>query len=107
MKQHADCFFPHVIVDADGRIAAAGTLFLENKFIRSCGRVGHIEDIVVSSQHRGKNLGRFLLQKLVELARSKGAYKIILDCEAEKVQFYEKCGFVEKGRQMALYFNEQ
>ena len=104
MKKGADSFFPHVIVDAQGQIAAAGTLFIERKFIRNCGRVGHVEDIVVSSRHRGKNLGRFLLQQLIELAQREGCYKIILDCEAEKVQFYEKCGFTEKGRQMALYF---
>jgi glucosamine-phosphate N-acetyltransferase len=104
MKQRPDSFFPHVIVDAEGQIAAAGTLFIERKFIHKCGRVAHVEDIVVSSRHRGKSLGRVLLQKLVELARQEECYKIILNCEVEKVQFYEKCGFTEKGRQMAMYF---
>ncbi len=106
MKEREDSFFPHVIVDSEDQIAAAGTLFIERKFIHNCGRVGHVEDIVVSSRHRGKNLGRFLLQRLIELAQREGCYKIILDCQPEMVQFYEKCGFTEKGRQMALYFKE-
>lgn len=106
MKQRGDCFFPHVLVDAEGRIAAAGTLFIERKFIRNCGSVGHVEDIVVCGKYRGRNFGRLLLQKLIDLARDKECYKIILDCEAGKVQFYEKCGFAEKGRQMALYFDK-
>ena len=104
MKTHGDCFFPQVITDSEGKIVAAGTLFIERKFIRNCGAVGHVEDIVVDSAQRGKNLGRLLIQALTNVAKSHGCYKIILDCEPEKVQFYEKCGFTEKGRQMALYF---
>jgi glucosamine-phosphate N-acetyltransferase len=48
-------------------------------------------------------LGKILLQALKELAIELGCYKVILDCEEGKVQFYEKCGFKEKGRQMAFY----
>jgi glucosamine-phosphate N-acetyltransferase len=41
-----------------GRIVASGSLLVERKFIRQCGLVGHIEDIVVHDSQRGKNLGR-------------------------------------------------
>ena len=37
---------------------AAGTAFLERKFIRSCGVVAHIEDVVVDSSCRGLRLGQ-------------------------------------------------
>ncbi|CAI5468634.1 unnamed protein product [Closterium sp. Yama58-4] len=39
------------------RVVATGTLLTEFKFLRSCGKVGHIEDIVVHSSMRGKHLG--------------------------------------------------
>lgn len=103
MKIHQDSYHPHVITNEAGKVIAAGTLFIEKKFIRNCGTCGHIEDIVVDSSQRGKNLGKILLKALKELAEQLGCYKIILDCEEGKVQFYEKCGFKEKGRQMAFY----
>ena len=46
-----------VITSAD-KIVASGTLLIEPKFIRQCGLVGHIEDIVVSPDARGKSLGK-------------------------------------------------
>ncbi len=39
------------------KLLASGTIMMEHKFIRNCGIVGHIEDIVVSKDARGKNLG--------------------------------------------------
>lgn len=103
MTDRPDTYFPYVITNETDRIVAAGTLLVEHKFIRACGSVGHVEDIVVDSQQRGKNLGRVLLETLRDLAIERGCYKVILDCEEAKVQFYEKCGFDAKGRQMALY----
>ena len=103
MKGRPDSYYPHVITDETGRVIAAGTLLVEKKFIRNCGVCGHIEDIVVDCSQRGKNLGKILLQSLKEFAEQLGCYKVILDCEEGKVQFYEKCGFKEKGRQMAHY----
>lgn len=103
MKDRPDSYNPHVITNEAGRVIAAGTLLIEKKFIRNCGSCGHIEDIVVDSSQRGKNLGKILLKSLMELAEELGCYKVILDCEEGKVQFYEKCGLKEKGRQMAFY----
>lgn len=42
---------------AAGRIACAATLIIEDKFIHGCGRVGHVEDVVVDKNYRGLNLG--------------------------------------------------
>ena len=39
-------------------MVAAGTLLTELKFIRGCGRVGHIEDVVVDASCRGLKLGQ-------------------------------------------------
>lgn len=103
MAARNDSYYPHVITDESGKIVAAGTLLIEWKFIRNLGKCGHIEDIVVDCQQRGKNLGKVLLMKLKNLAIELGCYKVILDCEEQKVQFYEKCGFTEKGRQMTFY----
>jgi glucosamine-phosphate N-acetyltransferase len=95
-----------VIEDADsGRIVATGSVFLEKKFLRACGKVGHVEDVVVHSSVRGKHLGQKIVRFLTDYAKLAGCYKVILDCSVENKGFYQKCGFDEKNVQMALYFH--
>ena len=37
-----------VVEDEGGQLVACGSIFIELKFTHACGKVGHIEDIVVS-----------------------------------------------------------
>lgn len=90
--------------EVSGKIIATGSVFIEKKFLRNCGKVGHIEDVVVDSSARGKQLGKKIVQFLTEHARSAGCYKVILDCSVENKPFYEKCGFQQKSVQMSMYF---
>lgn len=87
-----------------GKIAATGTVFIEKKFIRNCGKVGHIEDVLVDSSIRGMHLGKKIVGFLTDHAHSMGCYKVILDCSAENKPFYEKCGYKQKELQMVKYF---
>ncbi|KAL6988413.1 Glucosamine-phosphate N-acetyltransferase-like protein [Sarracenia purpurea var. burkii] len=90
--------------DWSGKIVATGSMFIEKKFIRNCGKVGHIEDVVVDSSTRGMQLGKKIIEFLTNHARSSGCYKVILDCSTENRVFYEKCGFKQKEIQMVKYF---
>ena len=92
-----------LVRSSDDRVVGAGTLLIEEKFIHGCGRVGHIEEVVVSRDTRGGGLGKMLIDNLLSVAQSSGCYKTILDCDEKNVAFYEKCGMVKKGVQMALY----
>ncbi|KAK9689629.1 hypothetical protein RND81_09G072200 [Saponaria officinalis] len=95
-----------VVEDSNtGRIIATGSVFIEKKFIRNCGKVGHIEDVVVDTSARGLNLGKKVIEFLTAHAQSMGCYKVILDCSAQNRAFYEKCGFSEKEIQMVKYFD--
>jgi len=99
----------HVLVIEDtskGKIIAAATLILELKFIRECSRVGHVEDVVVDKTYRGHNLGFRIVDALNKLAQELGCYKIILDCEDKNITFYEKLGYKEHTKHMALYFDK-
>lgn len=87
-----------------GAIVGSGTLFVESKFIRNYGKVGHIEDIVICHKQRGSGLGKLLLSFLTKESKKQGCYKCILDCSEENVKFYEKCSYVKKGIQMGIYF---
>ncbi|XP_038905264.1 glucosamine 6-phosphate N-acetyltransferase [Benincasa hispida] len=91
--------------DRSGKIIATGSVFIEKKFIRNCGKIGHIEDVVVDSSARGMQLGKKIVEFLTNHARAMGCYKVILDCNVENRGFYEKCGFEHKSIQMAKYFS--
>ena len=60
MKNADNHYFVILIEDLQKKkIVAAGTLMIEYKFIHNCGHIGHIEDIVVDKEERGKNLGKW------------------------------------------------
>ncbi|OWM79089.1 glucosamine 6-phosphate N-acetyltransferase [Punica granatum] len=88
---------------SSGKIVATGSVFIEKKFLRNCGKVGHIEDIVVDSNARGLQIGKKVVVFLTDHARAMGCYKVILDCSTDNRAFYEKCGFKQKEVQMVQY----
>ncbi|KAJ9523892.1 hypothetical protein QJQ45_020094 [Haematococcus lacustris] len=83
-----------------GALVGTATLLLERKFLRHCGKVGHIEDVVVDERCRGARLGLRLITALTEAAQAAGCYKVVLDCSEDNVAFYEKCGLRRKDVQM-------
>jgi glucosamine-phosphate N-acetyltransferase len=85
------------------QIIGSATLLIEPKFIHECGRIGHIEDVVIRNNIHGGGFGKRLIEHLTKRATMANCYKVILDCSNKNVGFYEKCGFIAKGREMALY----
>lgn len=90
-------------IKSTNKIIGCGTILIEHKFIHNLSSVAHIEDIVISNDFRGCGLGKYLLNFLIEIAKSQSCYKVILDCDDKNVLFYEKCGFIKKGNQMTIY----
>jgi len=106
-RKKTGLYYTAVIEDTSKRlIIATPTLLFERKFIHSCGLIGHIEDVVVSRDYRSKNLGIRVMDALKQVGAKTGCYKLILDCSVANTSFYSRLGFVEKERQMALYFPE-
>ncbi len=89
-----------------GKVIGSGTVFVEKKFIHNCANVGHIEDIVVNSEYRGKSLGLRLINVLTQLGKASGCYKVILDCSDKNIPFYEKCGYKKVENEMVIRFDE-
>jgi glucosamine-phosphate N-acetyltransferase len=85
----------HIIVVAliEEKVIGAATLLLEFKFIHNGGIVGHIEDVVVDKNYQGQKIGEKIIRYLLEIAKTKGCYKTILDCVDDVKPFYEKIGF--------------
>lgn len=96
-NKNPEIYVPRVIADENDEVVATGMLFIEQKLIHGCGKVGHIEDIAVAKSQQGKKLGNFLIEQLSTIARITGCYKVILDCSLHNVGFYEKCGYKDLG----------
>eukprot|EP00033_Pygsuia_biforma_P003498 GCRY01003828.1.p1 GENE.GCRY01003828.1~~GCRY01003828.1.p1 ORF type:complete len:202 (+),score=43.80 GCRY01003828.1:119-724(+) len=104
MHKRKDTYFLIAIEEqATCNLVGLGTLFVERKFIHSAAQYGHIEDIVVDKGLRGLSLGKVIIHTLLKLGVYLGCYKVILDCSDENIPFYEKCGLVHCGNEMALY----
>lgn len=90
-----------LVVEHEGVPVGYGAVLIEQK-IRG-GKVGHVEDIVTHPLHRGKGLGRALVEALSEKAFELGCYKVALHCQPHNVAFYENCGFVSGGNSMQRF----
>jgi glucosamine-phosphate N-acetyltransferase len=92
------------VIEFEGKIIASVSLLLEQKIIHECGIVGHLEDVVVDRDYRKYGLGKFIIEKIIKIARERGCYKLIGDCKSELLGFYEKNGFESKCVQISIYF---
>ena len=95
----------YVMTDENSKLVGLGSILIEQKLIHGVSKVGHIEDIVISSKYRGKGCGKQLIDFLVNIGQEEGCYKIILDCKPELENFYKKSGFSYKNIQMSKYFD--
>jgi hypothetical protein len=60
----------------DEKVVATGTVFFEHKFLHGLGVVGHIEDIAVARDQKGKKMGLRILEALTFAASERGCYKV-------------------------------
>lgn len=84
------------------KIIGCATILIEDKIIHDGSKVGHIEDVVVHHNYRKSGIGKLLIDNCVKIAKQRGCYKVILDCDEHNVKFYEKCGFRTHGVCMRL-----
>lgn len=73
------------------KVIAYGSIIIDNKIRGESS--GHIEDIVVDKNVRGKNFGRSLIKELIKIGKNKGCYRITLFCKKSLINFYSKNGF--------------
>jgi len=88
------------VAELDGNIVGSATLLIEQKFIHRGGLVGHIEDVVVKEGFERRQIGRLIIESLLEESRKRGCYKTILDCKDDVKEFYRKIGFNHESNEM-------
>lgn len=75
------------------RVIGTTSLVIDQKYIHSGGRVGHIEDVAVAKDFQRRGIGTELVRYAAEFAGEAGCYKVILHCFAELSPFYQRLGF--------------
>ncbi|XP_012678396.1 glucosamine 6-phosphate N-acetyltransferase [Clupea harengus] len=93
MRKSGDYYIVVVEDTQLGQIVATATLIIEHKFIHGCAKRGRVEEVVVSSTCRGKQLGKLLVSTLTLLSKKLQCYKITLECSSTNVDFYKKFGY--------------
>jgi len=66
--------------------------------------LGHIEDIVVNKSHRGKGIGKAIVQKLIDIGKEKGCYKTVINCKKELLPFYQKTNLKRTGYELSVHY---
>lgn len=74
-------------------VIGSTTLLIEQKFIHSGGKAGHIEDVVTRKGFEGLGIGSALIDHALRFAETAGCYKVVLDCSDTNIRFYQKAGF--------------
>ncbi|CAH1792234.1 unnamed protein product [Owenia fusiformis] len=94
MKACKDTYYILVLEDiCTSQVIGAASLIVEQKFIHSAAMRGRVEDVVVSKDYRGKQLGKLLVQTLTLLAKHVGCYKVTLECSDDNIKFYNNFGY--------------
>jgi predicted GNAT family N-acyltransferase len=97
-KDEFDETADHVTVrDEDGRLLAVGRLHMNN------AREAQIRYMATEEFCRGFGIGRALIGRLEEIARDRGAERIVLNARAHVVGFYQRYGFVVTGPGPTLF----
>jgi glucosamine-phosphate N-acetyltransferase len=87
----------HLVIEEDNKIIAYGAIIIDFKFHRNFRNVGHIEDIVIHKDYRGKGYSKLIINELLKYGESMNCYKIVLNCEDKLKSFYTNFGFIVNG----------
>jgi glucosamine-phosphate N-acetyltransferase len=103
IQQNSDIWI--VVNDNDDELVGTGTILYETKFIHNISLYAHIEDIYVEEKYRKHGIGKLLVEHLVNEAKKRQCYKVILDCNESLESFYAKNRFRKNGSQMVIYLD--
>lgn len=82
-----------VMVDDDQNVLGTASVFLYPTYLYGGAMSGHIEDVAVHPKHRGRGIGRALVEHCLTHCRLHDCYKVVLNCSKDNISFYQKCGF--------------
>ena len=110
-KDYINSLLPNMniyLLIENNEIVGSGSLVIENKIIHGFGKVGHIEDVVIEKSQQNKGYGTMLLDHLIKKGKEFNCYKVVLNCDDDKIGFYEKIKpsdtSIKVSRKVSYYF---
>ena len=91
-----------VIAEENGKVLGMASISF-NLALRYNGEYCQLEELVVDSEARGKNVGGLLMEETISLAKTRGCKEYglyILESTKHNRGFYEKYGFIKVGEEM-------
>lgn len=80
-----------IVAEVDGLVVGFALYYI--RYSTWKGQRMFLEDLIVTEEHRGKGIGKLLLDELIEIAREKGFSGMlwqVLDWNEPAIKFYEK-----------------
>ena len=99
--------FEFLVADLDGEIAGIALYFV--KYSTWKGKGIYLDDLIVTSRHRGKGIGKKLFQRVIDEAKKRNAKQLhwqVLDWNTPAIDFYRKYGVVPDGEWLDCKLNE-
>jgi GNAT superfamily N-acetyltransferase len=76
-------------------VGVIGAALYYNRYSTWKGKTLYLEDLIVTEDHRGKGIGKQLLEGVIGVAAEMGAARLewqVLDWNADAIRFYERMG---------------
>ena len=80
--------------------------FHTQNLLHHCGRVGEIQEFFINENHRGKGVGRQLIEKIIEYAEEHKLKSIEVTTNKRRVEnvlIYENLGFTLSHNKFTIY----
>ena len=87
------------VLEYNNKIITTAKIIIEEKFYEN---VAHIEDVICDKEFRRHGLASYLLNRIIEIYKSK-VYKIILSSKECNKSFYESLGFFTDSFEYKIY----
>jgi GNAT superfamily N-acetyltransferase len=88
------------VAEMEGRVIGVYSLVIMYKLAHKRTPSAILEDIVVATSRQRQGVGKALVAHAMDMARSKGCYKLVLSSNARRTdahRFYDQLGFQRHG----------
>ncbi|MCH9614105.1 MAG: hypothetical protein SP1CHLAM54_11170 [Chlamydiia bacterium] len=97
---HEDAY--HLGAYTDGQLVAICSLYPENPQEQVTHETYRIRSLATLPEHRGKGLGKTLVEHCVAYAKQQRARFIWCNARTKAANFYKHCGFTQEGSPTSL-----
>ena len=96
-----------LVAEEDGKILGSAVLVILPGMTHGLSPFAVVEYVIVDKPHRGKGIGKLLMEYIKERCMEAGCYKIMLTSDKRRTEaheFYRSIGFEASAHGFRLYF---